>query len=857
MRHLTFKEKDSYRVCLLVNSIHSEEIRKEYLKYLSNPDDVLILDLYKNPRKKKTPTAEIKEYLVEVEEVLHDLGVEYVVVCNSDYYKVFAKEPKADVNIGYIKSHNGYKIAYAPDFKAIFYDPEKIRGKIQRSMEAVENSIQGSYEDPGNIDFFGTYPRNVKAISEELTTLLGIQQLTCDIETFSLKPHKAGLASIGFATSTSMGISFQIDTEPGKENKEVRKLLRKFFEDYQGKLIFHNIGFDATVLIYQLWMKDITDTEGLLTGMKHLLKNFEDTKLIAYLATNTCAGNELGLKALSQEFAGNYAQDDIGDVTKIPLDQLLEYNLVDCLATWFVYNKYKPKLIQDNQKEIYESLFIPAMRDIIQMQLTGFPINMERVLEVEKQLQGELDDSLKVMNESDLVKDFVYVLKKKWVEKRNKELKTKRVTIDDAKETFNPRSHKQLQELFFDTLKLPVLNTTKSGCPSTDADTFKSLVNHTDSEEVKALLQALIDFSAVDKILTAFIPAFKQAVYSPWTQWHYLIGNFNLGGTVSGRLSSSEPNLQNLPATGSKYAKVIKSCFQPPEGWLLCGLDFNALEDHISALLTKDKNKLKVYTDHFDGHCLRAYSYFADKMPDITKELEEHPENEVEIINSIKDRYKSLRQKSKGPTFCLTYNGTNKALMDIFGFSKEEALSIESKYHELYKESDEWVQRTMNQAAKDGYVTVAFGLRVRTPIMHQCILGLRNTPKEAEAEKRTAANACGQSYCLLNNRAGVQFNNEVRNSDYRLDIRPVAHIHDAQYFLVRDQEEVILWANEHLVKAVSWQDDPAIAHPIVKLGGEFSIFYPNWSSELALPNDLNKEKLTELSLEFVRSLKGK
>ena len=89
-------------------------------------------------------------------------------------------------------------------------------------------------------------------------------------------------------------------------------------------------------------------------------------------------------------------------------------------------------------------------------------------------------------------------------------------------------------------------------------------------------------------------------------------------------------NLQQLPATGSKYAKLIKSCFQAPEGWLLCGLDFNALEDHISALLTKDKNKLKVYTDHYDGHCLRAYSYFPEQMPDITSQLEEvHKEGRV------------------------------------------------------------------------------------------------------------------------------------------------------------------------------------------------------------------------------------
>ena len=107
----------------------------------------------------------------------------------------------------------------------------------------------------------------------------------------------------------------------------------------------------------------------------------------------------------------------------------------------------------------------------------------------------------------------------------------------------------------------------------------------------------------------------ENAVQGP-DDWHYLFGNFNLGGTVSGRLSSSKPNLQNLPAN-SKYAKAIKSCFQSPPGWIFVGLDFASLEDRISALTTKDKNKLKVYTDGFDGHCLRAYNYFNSRMPNI------------------------------------------------------------------------------------------------------------------------------------------------------------------------------------------------------------------------------------------------
>ena len=75
-------------------------------------------------------------------------------------------------------------------------------------------------------------------------------------------------------------------------------------------------------------------------------------------------------------------------------------------------------------------------------------------------------------------------------------------------------------------------------------------------------------------------------------------------------------NLQNLPA-GSTFGKLIKRCFVPSKAWLFCGADFNALEDRINTLLTKDVNKLKVYTDGYDSHSLRAYAYFKNQMPDI------------------------------------------------------------------------------------------------------------------------------------------------------------------------------------------------------------------------------------------------
>lgn len=195
--------------------------------------------------------------------------------------------------------------------------------------------------------------------------------------------------------------------------------------------------------------------------------------------------------------------------------------------------------------------------------------------------------------------------------------------------------------------------------------------------------------------------------------------------------------------------------------------------------------------------------------------------------------------------------------MTNFGFSEEKAKMIESRYHELYKVSDDWIAAKLQEATKTGYVTAAFGLRVRTPLLKQVILGTRKTPYEAAAEGRTAGNALGQSWCLLNSRAGVELNDKVRKSKYRLDIRPCAQIHDAQYHMIKDDLDTFMFYNEHVVKAANWQNHPDIWHDEVKLGGDAFICYPNWSYELTISNGADEEEIRTKISEHVQQLKDK
>lgn len=847
MRYIVFGEEQSrYPVALLTRYLRERELAT-YLGDLAG--DTVSYAITTAPKAKNT---ELKKYLDELLPVLCSLQTDYILVTEASLFKLLTKQQKVSTIGGYvfpcvIDNFKHMHVVYVPSPAQITFDPPLIQ-KAQQGLSAVKAHRSNTYMPPGSgIIRFAEYPHTIEAIADWLVRLKDVP-LAIDIEAYSLKHHSAGIGTICLCWSQHEGIAFAVDKDNSPEKAQlIRAMLKNFFIHRNAQTLYHKANYDVYVLVYQLFMHDLLDNSGLLFGLEQMTRGLDDTLLLSYLATNSCAGNELGLKAQAQEFAGNYAVE-VSDIREVPLPVLLEYNLVDGLSTWYVYNKHRQTVIDDEQEDIYQNLFLPRLQNIIQMQLTGLPLDMDAVIAGKAIMEADRCKAIDTIMGSPAVAQATRRLNERWVVKRNNELKVKRVTLADAKEVFNLNSGPQLQDLLHEVMGLPVLSTTPSGQPATGMDDLEALIHHATTAEQKEVLEALIAFKMVDKLLTSFIPAFLAAPKAP-DGWHYLFGYYNLGGTLSGRLSSSDPNLQNLPAnavdplTGkpSIYTKMIKRMFKAPPGWLFVGLDFASLEDRISALTTRDPNKLKVYTDGYDGHSLRAFSYFGEIMPDIV--------DTVESINSIQVKYKPARQDSKAPTFLLTYGGTHHGLMKNCGFSKEKALRIEARYHELYAHSDKWVAERIQEAAQCGYVTVAFGLRLRTPLLAQTILGTRSTPYEAAAEGRTAGNACGQSYCLLNDRAGVEFIGKSNASKWRHDIRPCAPIHDAQYFLMRDDADLLAWANIHLVKAVQWQELPEIQHDQVKLGGELSIFYPTWADEMTIPNGAGAAQILQLAQE--------
>jgi len=633
------------RICILVPRIQTAEVQKHYYQphLLALGESIMVADLFMDETKKKNSAADMKEYLDDLLPNLKAEGIEMLVVTQPDYFKILSKKAKTDATIGdyFVSEYDkDFTITYCPNYGRIFYDPDKMKAKIGMALESTKRWAAGNSTVVGsNIIKFADYPTKENDILDWLDKLLAMDcDLTCDIEGFSLKHYDAGVGTITFCWNEHEGIAFPVDSDNNpmdgqksgrKENQRIKAALRDFFYAFKRKMIYHNICYDVYVMIYQLFMDHILDQEGLLEGLDVMLKDWDCTQIITYLATNSCAGNELGLKIQAQAFAGNYAQEDIHDIHLISLPDLLQYNLIDGLSTWYVHNKNLPIMLADNQDIPYQTLFRPAVIDIIQMQLTGMPLNMSKVKALDKLLQKESTDNLNKMNNLQIVWSFMDTLRDEKVIEKNAKLKTKVITKADlglTKDTiveFNPGSPKQLQRFLYneDFLGLPVLDYTDTKQPATGAETLEKLINHTKDPEVIRFLEILIEYKASAIILSTFLPAFLKAQKGN-DGWHYLFGNFRLGGTASGRLSSNNPNLQNIPSAGStkikqRLAKLIKECFEAPPGWLFVGLDFDSLEDKISAVTTKDPEKIKVYTDGFDGHCLRALAYFKEHMPDI------------------------------------------------------------------------------------------------------------------------------------------------------------------------------------------------------------------------------------------------
>lgn len=489
----------------------------------------------------KTVKADLqKEWL---QDNVSELDSADIILCTDGaYFKTLTKSIKVDTTAGQVLESNYTKtpVMFLPSVGSYSYNPDKTKEQIEFIFGKLSDWFNGTYTALGtNIIHSEEYPENVLDIKVFLDSLLNQERLYVDIETFSLKLTETGLGTISFSLDEHNGGAFAVDLHPTNPTI-VREMLVDFFKQYKGHLVFHKSNFDVMVLIYELFMnKDLTDFNGMMEGMQYLCTNLDDTLVITYLATNSCAGNILGLKQLAAEYAGDWAVD-VTDIRSVPLKDLLRYNLVDTLSTAYVYKKYYPRMVQDNQEELYKGLFLDTLRTNIRMQLIGLPIDLNKVSKLKKELEDELNDLETKLRNSQEIQDAEDVLAEQRTIKRNATLKKKVTTVQENHKPFLLTSNQELAVLLYEVMKLPIIEFTDTKQPSTSKKTLKKLQNHTTNQSQNDVLQWLQEYADVQKMLSAFIPAFEQADTNKFGN-SYLHGWFNLCGTVSGRLSSSQP----------------------------------------------------------------------------------------------------------------------------------------------------------------------------------------------------------------------------------------------------------------------------------------------------------------------------
>lgn len=858
IRHIMFdtKENSKLEAVILIkdDAFKERSLRQYYIKALEKygvtASKIFAVNL-PYTENNKAPASHCREYLAKLLPELDRLGITTLYVADANYFKQLVKVKTLNDVYGYVlpctvAGYEHINCIYGCNYQALMYN-EQLQEKLDLSIETLSQAISGDTDTVLGSDIIHSalYPKTNEEIREVLEMLKTKKELYLDIETFSLRIEKAGIGTIGFSWDKHNGVAFPVDYTTTPEDSAIRrKMLRDFFDSYNGTSfwLFHGM-FDLKILIFNLWMKDSTDFVGMRQGIQHFENKIEDSQYVAFLNLNSTQKIAQDLKTLAYSYTGAYAED-VTDITQVPLDDLLVYNLKDCLATAYVRETYWKGVVETDQLGYYRDILMASVPFAMEMEMMGLPLCLERLAEATKQITSKYHSAVSLLRASSAVRKTMHKVALKNWEDANSKLKTKVHPLSKFVKPFNPNSDPQLAILLFEVLGLPVLSRTPSKAPSTSNKVIKRLMSMATEPEALNILEQLITISETKTIINTFLPAFESYKFrregdnKEFDGTYWLNGSIKLTGTQSGRMSSVEPNMTNLPS-GSTYGQLVKSCFVAPKGWLFAGPDFSSLEDRINAIRTNDHNKIKIYTDGYDGHCLRAYAYFGDQMEDIK-------DDSVEEINSIEVKYPDLRQRSKAPTFALNYGGTYVTLVSDVGLPVEQAHEIEARYHELYKASDEYTQYVISKASANGYITLAFGLRLRTPVLGRVPYGPR-MPYKAIEEGRSAYNADSQSWGLLTNRAVIELRQRLLKAPEYIQnsILILNAIHDASYYLVRDDLEVIKWLNDNLIECMQWQESPEIASKDVLMEAELDFGY-NWADMVTLKNNASLEEIREV-----------
>ena len=520
------------------------------------------------------------------------------------------------------------------------YEELEFKSWLQEQPRQQTPKPKQLYSNYELINSEGALDKIIKAASKS-------KVIAIDTETTGLDYMDADL--VGVSMAYEAGKAFYIPF--GHEKQEVSQLeekivlekLKPFLEKAQNKIIGQNIKFDRNILARY--------------GIKiDSIKN--DTMMMSYVLDASATRHNLD--ALSSYYLNHktstfeeVAGKGVKQVTfdKVPLDLATNYAAEDADITLRLYGVLEPKLNSiKSLKKLMEDIEIPLIEVLSDMEQNGTLLNSKILASQSKDLESRIK-------------------------------KLEKLAYEIAGEEFNLGSTKQLREIFFDKLNYRVIKKTPGGQPSTDEKVLQEL-----SEEYE-LPKVLLEHRTLSKLKSTYTDKLPGQISSNTGKVHT---SFHQAVTTTGRLSSSDPNLQNIPIR-TEDGRRIRQAFEATKGNKIISADYSQIELRVMAHLSKDKGLLEAFNQGEDIHSKTASEVFDVNLDEVTADL---------------------RRNAKAINFGLIYGISAFGLGKQLGINRNLAAEYMGMYFEKYPGVKAYMETTKDAARDTGYIETLFGRRL-------------------------------------------------------------------------------------------------------------------------------------------------
>ena len=569
--------------------------------------------------------------------------------------------------------------------------------KSYQIKKTTENINTKSYEcilDEKNLDKW------IKILEQK--TVIAV-----DTETSSLNPLETDLVGVSFSYAPNKACYIPIShKEKGLEKKIVLKKIKPLLEDPSIKKVGQNIKFDFIVLKQN--------------GIE--INSIEDTMLISY--TLDAGLNRHNMDTLSEIHLGHKTisfKDLVGtgknklNFSDIEIHKATEYAAEDADVTLRLYENLKERLDEEKLNKIYENFEKPMVRLLSKLEFNGIKVDANHL----KKLSAKFEKKLKKIEKE------IYIL---------------------AGREFNIGSPKQLGEIIYNELKIAKLKKTKKGSLATNANVLEDLAftGH-------KFPNLVLEWRQVSKLKNTYTDALQEHI-SPKTKRVH--SSFLLAATNTGRLASSDPNLQNIPIK-SEDGREIRKAFIAERGNILVSADYNQIEMRILADIADVKALKKAFKNKEDIHNLTASQVF--NVP----------------INKVNE---DLRRKAKAINFGIIYGITQYGLAKQISVSNYEALDFINAYFKRFPEIKDYMNSTIKSCRTKGYVNNIFGRRIHLRGINDKNFSVRSF------QERAAINAPIQGSAADIIRLAMIKLDHIVETDKKFKAKMLLQIHDELIF---------------------------------------------------------------------------